>query len=269
MTFMDSLPLVSIITVSYNAKAYIEQAILSVLEQSYKNIEYIIIDGGSTDGTIDIIKKYEDRISKWISEKDRGISDAFNKGLKMASGSLIGMINGDDWYEPSTVEKIVRQIGENDIAYGDLRLFKEGKTDFVLRGNHKFLDREMTINHPTVFVRKRCYEEFGLFDEKYKCAMDYDLMLRFWSNRCSFKYIPEVLANMRWEGLSDKRWLLGCRETLAIKDKYMPNHKRKHLLYFYKHVAAIAIPKFLKKMKLDSVVKGYRSKVSRVKKVYE
>jgi hypothetical protein len=179
------------------------------------------------------------------------------------------MINADDWYEASTVGKAVENIRNYDVVYGDLRLFKDGKTDFILKGNHAYLEKEMTINHPTVFVKKSCYDQFGMFDEKYKCAMDYDLMLRFYVNHCRFKYVPGLLTNMRWNGFSDARWLMGCRETLAIKNVYLPERKLRNRLYFYKHVLAIAVPKFLQKIKMDLLTKTYRSRFSRVKKTYE
>ena len=266
---MDQTPLVSIITIVYNGEQHIEGTIKSVLDQTYPNIEYIVIDGGSTDGTIDIIGKYNPEIAFFMSEKDNGISDAFNKGIRRATGEIIGIINADDWYEKDTVAKVVEQIGDYDISYGDLRLLKNGNVDFILKGDHNYLEREMTINHPTVFVKRKCYEQFGLFDLKYKCAMDYDLVLRFWVNNCRFKHITEVLANMRMEGFSNAQWLLGCEETLAIKNKYLSKRKFKNRLYFYKHVFAIALPRFLQKMRMGFIVKGYRAHISKIKKVYE
>lgn len=266
---MNDRPLISVITIVYNGELYLEQTIKSVLEQSYHPVEYIIIDGGSTDNSLNIIKRYESSLEAWISEKDRGISDAFNKGLKLAKGEIIGIINADDWYEPRAIEKAMAALKDADIAYGDLRLIKDGKTDFILKGNHQFLESEMTINHPTVFVRKKCYENFGVFDDQYKCAMDYDLLLRYRVNGCRFVHVPEVLANMRWDGVSDSKWLLGCKETLAIKDKYFPERRLRNHLYFYKHVLAIFLSKFLTSIKLSALTRAYRSQISRVKKVYE
>ncbi|MBS1599294.1 MAG: glycosyltransferase [Bacteroidetes bacterium] len=262
-------PLVSIITIVYNGEKYIEGTIQSVLNQTYPNIEYIVIDGGSTDNTIDIIDKYHNQIAFFLSEKDNGISDAFNKGIRNANGEIIGIINADDWYESDAVATVVEQIDDYDISYGDLRLLKNGKTDFVLKGDHNYLKREMTINHPTVFVKKKCYDRLGLFDEQYKCAMDYDLVLRFLVNNCRFKYISKVIANMRMEGFSNAQWLLGCKETLAIKNKYIPTKKIENMLYFYKHIFAIALPRFLQKMRMGFVVKGYRAHISKIKKLYE
>lgn len=266
---MQNQPLVSIITIVYNGEKHLQQTIESVLSQSYKHIEYLVVDGGSTDNSLNIIRSFDARITGWKSEKDRGISDAFNKGLDMAKGEIIGIINADDWYEPDAVEKAVGLIKDSDIVYGDLRLIKDGKSDFVLKGNHRFLESEMTINHPTVFVKKNCYVQWGIFDEKYKCAMDYELMLRFKTHGSQFKHIPFVLANMRWEGMSDSKWLLGCQETLDIKNKYFPEKKFSNKLYFYKHVFAIWISKFLATLRLGAITKAYRSQISRVKKIYD
>ena len=116
---MEQGLLVSIITIVYNGEENIERAIQSVVGQTYKNIEYIVIDGGSTDNTVSIIEKYESKYAYLVSEKDSGIADAFNKGIKKASGNLIGILNSDDWYEPNAVAEIVKNIGDSDIAFGD------------------------------------------------------------------------------------------------------------------------------------------------------
>ena len=261
-------PLVTIITIVYNGERFIEQALLSVMNQTYQNIEYIIIDGGSTDKTLSIIDKYRAKIPKFISEEDRGISDAFNKGIRMASGSFIGILNADDWYEKRAVEGVVGVSDSADVIYGDMNMWNDEKVDFVVKGNHLLLEHEMTLNHPTVFVRKSCYDKFGYFDETYKCAMDYDMLLRLKVNGSRFVYVPKVLANMRWGGFSDARWLVGVKETLSIKNRYLPKKKFLNRLYFYRHVLAIAIPKFLTRIRLHYVVKMYRSRFSKMKKSY-
>lgn len=261
-------PLVSIITIVYNGEEYIEQAILSVLHQTYPNIEYIIVDGGSTDNTASIINKYSNQLHKFISEKDRGISDAFNKGIKMTTGTFIGILNADDWYERHAVEMVIANSKSADVIYGDMKLWNNNEVDFVVKGNHTLLEHEMTLNHPTVFVRRSCYEKFGFFDETYKCAMDYDMLLRLKVNGSRFVHVPHVLANMRWGGFSDAKWLIGCKETLAIKNNYLAHQKFLNQLYFYKHVLAIAIPKFLTRIHLHFIVKMYRSRFSKMKKLY-
>jgi len=266
---MENYPLVTIITIVFNGEKFIADAIRSVKAQRYPNIEYIVVDGGSKDGTLDIVGQFADTVTFLISEKDEGISDAFNKGLRLAKGEIIGIINADDWYEHDTVEKVVAAMPDLDVVYGDLRLWKGDKVDFIYKGDHRHLINEMTVNHPTVFVRRQCYDRFGYFDKKFRCAMDYDLMLRLWVNGCRFGYIPGVLANMRWEGVSDSRWLLGCQETLAIKNRYLARRHWRNRLYFYKHVLANGAPRLLKRFGLGFVTRFYRTYLSKVKKVYE
>lgn len=265
---MQTNPLVSIVTIVYNGVSHLEETIQSVFNQSYAPIEYIIIDGGSTDGSVELIKKYSDRLAYWVSEKDKGISDAFNKGVLRATGEIIGLINADDWYEPDAVLKVVENIGENDIAYGDLRFFRQGVFQFVQAGDHRRIVQEMTLNHPTVFVKKHVYQDAGIFNLNYKCAMDYELMLRFYKKGYTFVRIPAPLANMRWEGMSDKNWLLGCKEVKRAKDHYYPENKIRNFLYYYKHRTAIALPKFLEKTPFSGLVKAYRSGFSKQKKTY-
>ncbi|HUR10590.1 MAG TPA: glycosyltransferase family 2 protein [Flavitalea sp.] len=262
-------PLVSIITVVYNGEQYIEQTIRSVLDQTYNNIQYIIVDGGSTDSTIDIINKFSTRLYRWVSEKDEGISDAFNKGIAMATGEIIALINADDWYEKDSVEKVVATIGNYDIAYGDVQYWIQGRKTFIQEGNHHFLINEMTVNHPTVFMKRKCYEKFGPFDTSYRCAMDYDLMLRYYTAGCTFIRVPAVVANMRWEGTSDVLWKQGCAETLAIKNHYLPQKKFKNKLYYYRHLLAIGMPKLLGSLRMGFIAKFYRSRFSRLKKTYD
>ncbi|MGN6162928.1 MAG: glycosyltransferase family 2 protein [Flavisolibacter sp.] len=261
-------PLVSIVTIVYNGEQYLEQTIQSVLQQSYPNIEYIIIDGGSKDGSVNIIKKYENKLAYWVSEKDKGVSDAFNKGIAKANGEIIGLINADDWYEINTLEKVVSVMNKFDIAYGDLRLWKNEKPEAIFQGEYSYLHNEMTLNHPTVFIKKAIYQQHGLFDLNYKYAMDYDLLLRLKLKGCSFVRVPDVLANMRWEGISDRQWFGACKEVAIIKDKYMPHKKFSNKLYFFKQITVIAVGKFLQQIHLGRIVRFYRSTLSPVKKRY-
>ena len=198
--------LVSIITVSYNASKTIEQTILSVINQTYTNIQYIIIDGKSTDETIDIVNKYKEYISVFVSEKDNGIYDAMNKGISLAQGELIGIINADDWYELDTVETVVKkynlQINQtNCLYYGMLRIWREEKEYCVRQFHHNFVT-ETVIQHPTNFVPKALYDIYGGFDASFKIAADYDLLTRFRVNQVQFIKIDKILANFREGGAS-------------------------------------------------------------------
>ena len=264
---MDS-PLISIITIVFNGEKHLEQTIRSVLNQTWPRVQYIIIDGGSTDQSVPIIKKYEKDIYYWISEKDNGISDAFNKGIARSTGEIIGIINADDWYEPRALERVASEMGDADICFGDVQLWKKEQKEFVQKGNIKLLNREMTINHPTVFVKRALFQTYGGFDGRFRCAMDYDLMLRFKVNNRVFKYLPFTLANMRWGGFSDTSWRTGCRETMEIKNKYLPGQEISHRLYFIKHTAAIRSAKWLSVLRLGFITKIYRKLFSRVKKIY-
>jgi glycosyltransferase involved in cell wall biosynthesis len=199
---------ISIITVVYNGAKTLEQTILSVINQTYKNIEYIIIDGGSTDGTIDIIKKHEDKISFWISEKDKGLYDAMNKGIGYAKGEIIGMINSDDWYELNAVELIVDAYKNNP----DKKIFHGDRYDILQDGQKrlrrfnpsrfKFLYYGMTYNHPSMFVHKEIYRNH-LFNTELKVLSDFEFVLSaYLKNFNQFHYIPLPYVDYRLDGIS-------------------------------------------------------------------
>lgn len=179
-------PLVSIITIVYNGEKYLEQAIRSVLDQSYGNLEYIIVDGKSTDGSLDIIKRYEDRIDYWVSEPDEGISDAMNKGIKLSNGDIIAHLHADDYYPDATVVSSVQDAFANDQKAcwltGGINIVREpGKRlmEIKVRGySYKSLIKGNIILHPSTFIRRKAFEQVGLFNPVYKYAMDYDLWIR-------------------------------------------------------------------------------------------
>jgi len=205
---------ISIITVTKNDRDNIENCIESVLSQGYKKIEYILIDGASTDGTLDIIKQKNRKILKWISEEDSGIYDAMNKGINIASGDIVGFLNSDDIYADTDILELVAETFQNsdiDSCYGDLVYVSKDDTNKIIR-NWKSceLDYELFKSgwhppHPTFFVKKSIYERYGVFDTKYKIGADYALMLKFLvKHKIRVKYIPEVLVKMRVGGSSNK-----------------------------------------------------------------
>jgi len=187
----------------------IEKTILSVLDQSFRDYEYIIIDGGSNDGTIDVIKKYEHDISYWISEPDEGIYDAMNKGIKKCKGEYIGIINSDDQYLPGSFEHVQKAINQNPdchVIYGDMIYDMPGRTNIIIKSIHNIKRRHfycMPILHPTVFVKKECYLKYGLFDTDYRIISDVDLMYRFLSNNVSFCYLDKKISYMNASGASE------------------------------------------------------------------
>ncbi len=216
----NNLPLVTVITVAFNSAATIEKTINSVLGQSYKNIEYIIIDGSSTDGTKEIVSRYSDQLAYWISEKDSGIYDAMNKALVKSNGNLISILNSDDWYEDDIIEKVVKyhlEFYDVDVIHGILRFIgTDEKPDLVIGHYSSFLDKGM-IEHPTCFIKKSLYQTIGYFSLEYKSASDYDWMLRARAAGAKFMLIPEICTNFRRGGMSDSS--LGFLEELRIKRK--------------------------------------------------
>lgn len=212
------LPRVSIITVCYNSEQTIEQTILSVLGQTYCNIEYIIIDGGSIDNTLNIIKKYGKDI-KLISEHDEGIYHAMNKGIMCSSGEIIGIINSDDWYEANAVELSLKYLKNDDcdLTYGKCKcIYKDQEIGEDKCDDLKELRYRMTISHPTVFVKKKIYEKYGIFNQKYRISADYDLMLRFYECGVRMTKIPENIAFFRITGVSRRAYEGTLKETREI-----------------------------------------------------
>lgn len=202
---MDIYPKVSIISPSFNQVPFIEETICSVLNQTYPNIEYIIIDGCSTDGSVDIIRKYEKSISYWVSEKDEGQADAINKGLSVATGSILAYLNTDDTYLPSTVETVVSFFIENPnvfMVYGDIfRIDEQSQIRKRINPNnidyHKLVSGQFYLPQPTVFFRKEVWENIGYFDKNLNLAMDLDYWIRVYLNQYKIAYINEVLAKER------------------------------------------------------------------------
>lgn len=200
--------LVSIITVCYNSEKTIRKTIESVVNQTYKNIEYLIVDGGSKDTTIAIVKEFKEKYPfiKYVSEPDNGIYDAMNKGIKMAKGEIIGMINSDDYYETDTVQNIVNNMSDDkyQVLYGYMNIFKNGILEKTEMYYHWAINKNM-INHPTCFITKKTYEDFFLYDLKYKSCADYDFMIKLTKEK-EVKFIPltKILANFNYGGVSQK-----------------------------------------------------------------
>ena len=203
---------ISIITVVWNNKKTIKDAIESVLGQTYKDIEYIIIDGASSDGTVEVVKSYGDKISKFVSEPDCGLYDAMNKGIALASGDVVGILNSDDFYiDNGVIERVVKEFEKSqaDSVFADLVYVKSDNLNKVVRyyDSSHFTPQRFAYGwmpaHPTFFVRRCVYEKYGLFRTDLKIAADFDILARFlYTHKISYSYMKEVLVKMRLGGVS-------------------------------------------------------------------
>jgi len=202
---------ISIITICRNSEETIEKTIQSVLSQDYPNLEYIIIDGASTDKTLDIINNYRQKIAKIVSEKDNGIYFALNKGISIAEGEIIGFLNSDDFYISNGIVSKIEKIFENsnlDTCFAQINYVDENNR-IVRKWKNKSNLKNLFFNgefppHPTFFVRKNIYDKFGLFSTEFNLASDVELMLRFLiKHKVSTFYLPEVIINMRSGGASN------------------------------------------------------------------
>lgn len=223
-------PLISVITVVYNGEKYLEQTIQSVLNQSYTNKEYIIIDGVSTDNTLSIIKKYQNKINYWVSETDNGIYDAINKGIFLSKGILIGIVNSDDWLEEGALESISEHFityPEIDVFHGICRFFRN-ENEYMMRGSSHYAFSDGMIEHPTFFIKREVYDTYGLYSLDYRSASDLDFIYRIYTNNAKFLLMPKVISNFRAGGISDS--FLGFNESLTIRRKYNFLNRRRYLL---------------------------------------
>ncbi len=227
---------VSIITVTFNSAKYLEGCIRSVIEQDYKNIEHIVIDGKSSDGTIAIIKKYEDHITQWISETDRGMYDAINKGIRLATGDILGILNSDDILAgPDVISAIVKSFEEQnvDTIFGDLEYVETNDTNKIYRVWKGKPYKRSRFNtgwmpaHPTFYIKRKLTETYGVYENHYYSAADYEFMSRYlFKHRLSSYYLPKLIVKMRRGGQSNssikKRLRANRRDYLAMKRNKIP-----------------------------------------------
>lgn len=213
---------ISVVTVTYNSASTLKDTIESVKRQDHPDIEHILVDGGSTDGTVDIIKS-NPHITKWISEKDRGLYDAINKGILMAEGEVIGVLNSDDFFPKNSVlSKLAKEFNnpENDAVIGDIAFVKPENLERMVRlySAKKFHPGKFAAGfmppHPSFYVRRKFYEAYGLYKLDYKIAADYELLIRFmFTHKLRYTYIPETMVYMRTGGVSNQ----------SVKSRYILN----------------------------------------------
>lgn len=242
---------ISLITVTYNSGATLRDTIQSVLAQTYTNVEYIVVDGLSKDNTMDIVREYEPQFEgrmKWISEKDKGLYDAMNKGVRMATGDVVGILNSDDFFTANDVlEKVAAGFDEQtDAVYGDLHYVHPDDLQHSVRYySSKIFKRNLMRMgfipaHPTFYCRRECFDKFGYYKTDYKIAADFDLLLRFiYVNRIRIKYLPMDMVTMRTGGASTnglKSRMGGMNEHLrSLRENGVKSNRFiLSLRYFYK-----------------------------------
>lgn len=217
---------ISIITVSYNSESTIRDTILSVLSQTYPGIEYIVVDGASTDGTLRIINEYRDRINTVISEPDKGIYDAMNKGIRSATGDFVGILNSDDFFAaPDIIEGLVAFLQKNpgwDCSYSDVVYVKRDKPDKIVRlySSKNFTPRRLhfglMIPHAGFYAKRNLFERFGYYKLGYRVAADFELMARFMKSGAVFGRYPRVMVKMRSGGISSSGFFWRIHQNFEI-----------------------------------------------------
>jgi glycosyltransferase involved in cell wall biosynthesis len=248
------MPLVSVITVVRNGAAHLRETIESVIGQSWPNTEFIIIDGASTDGTLDIIRSYDQNIDYWVSEPDNGIFDAMNKGITLAQGALIGLLNADDWYEPGALETAAtayRGEKKQGIYFGDKYLVHvDLGLKYEFRGSLEFW-RGMTICHQAMFVHREAYERLGYYDQAYRLAADFDFFVRAILSGIPFIRLDRFVVNFRDDGASAQSLVQGNREISTILRSnygFLSSPYLKNLLLTGYNLTAVAVSRLIGRM---------------------
>jgi glycosyltransferase involved in cell wall biosynthesis len=220
-------PLISIITVCFNSSKTISKTIGSILHQTSRRFEYIIIDGGSTDGTIEIITSFEPFFRdflipfKWKSEKDSGIYDAMNKGISLSKGNFVALLNSDDWYNPDTIENVINALLENPdigVFHGIVKFWKSNIIHTLHGASELFIEFGSFPPHSTCFIKKSVYDLIGSYDTTFPIAADYDMLIRIKKAGVGFFLIEKVLSNFSMHGVSSMRPL--SIDVISIQKKH-------------------------------------------------
>lgn len=244
----EGCPTFSIVTVVRNSASTIQKCIESVFGQTFKDFEYIIIDGNSTDGTSQIIEFYKDKIHKYIREDDEGLYFAMNKAIQMCNGMYIGILNADDAYLPNTLELVSKAFNSRtsvDVVYGSMKI--EGIESGFWKGDHQELVSKM-IPHPSCFLKRSVYREIGLFNTNFKISADYELMLRIQDRNYNFLGLDEVLVSFTPGGISSERWMQAAWEMMRIQSKYLKWNQITLIRKFLKYVLVTLSNRFISKM---------------------
>lgn len=257
---------ISIITATFNSGRYLEQCLESIYSQG-EEVEHVVIDGGSTDETLSILSRYRDRIGHLISEPDRGISDAFNKGISLCSGDIIGIVSSDDYLLPGALRALRldwARHGPSDVIFGNI-VFLDRWGDVVVRPDPSLesIWSRQPLKHAAMFIARSAYEKHGRYSCDWRCAMDYELTLRFHVQRCSFRYLDADLAAVRPGGFSYKNLGRTMSEVCKVAERYGASPWRTRPLLLMK-LARVYMRQFLISFACFSpVLRFYRSRSAR------
>lgn len=219
------MPLVSIVTVVFNGARYLEEALRAVAGQTYTPLEHIVVDGGSTDGTVEILRRHDNSLAYWVSEPDSGIYDAMNKGVNLVSDSesYVLFANADDsLYSPEAIERAISASGGEDLVYGRMVLTDDRIAGIA--GRRVELDdlARQTLCHPSTFVRRKVFDSVGRFDTSYSIAADYDHIVRCFAAPVSTRFVDVIVSRMRMGGRSEQQFMLSCRERKDVIRRRFP-----------------------------------------------
>ena len=237
---------ISIITITFNSERYLEQTITSVMNQSYQDIEYIIVDGGSTDRTLAIIEKYNDHIDRWVSEPDKGIADAMNKGLNLATGDYTLFLHSDDYLiSNKSIDEAAKHMksSKNIIMFNIILEGNGNKLVCKPRGFIWLINFKTCVYHQSVFCSKKLFDKIGTFDTSFRIVMDYDFFLRAYRAKCSVKYVDFTLSLMRLVGLSSQQSWQDLQERFDEEKKvHAKNCKNTWMRMLYKIYWTLYLP---------------------------
>ncbi len=270
----------SMITPTFNSEKTIEKTILSVIHQTHKfSLEYIVIDGGSTDKTCEIIKKYSDYINIFISEPDSGAYDAMNKGISLASGDIIGIINSDDWYNSGAIKIVEDAFSSHhqiDIIYSPITNYFKGEyVATFFPGDIDKLPIRFTLNHPSCFIKKSAYQLVGLYNNSFRIAADYDLILRLFLANCNFHYVDTPLAAYSLNGMSSSTnpitrakliyecWKISQQTNTCLYKNLICQRNKAYIAWIFNEIFALPARYFLNPLnarKLKTTIYKYINK---------
>ena len=264
---MSAPPRISVVTICRNVREPLRRTVASVLAQDYPALEYWIVDGASTDGTLADLEALRARGVRVLSEPDRGIADAMNKGARLATGEWLAHLHADDEYLPGALAAVAEAAGagDADVLCGWL-VKRERVGEVIYRSEPARLPAEMTLNHPATFVRRELFERLGGFDPAWRNCMDYDFFLRLYYAGARFRVIPRPLARMAWGGQSERSAWTTLAECRDIRRRHPTSAWHRSQAFFLLLLARLKLREALQRAGLGGVVAWYRRRFARLRK---